>query len=30
MELELAGKFFKIAVINMFQDLKEKVNKMGK
>lgn len=30
MKLELAGKFFKTAIINMFRDLKEKVNKMSK
>lgn len=30
MKLELAGKSFKVAVLNMFKDLKEKVNMMSK
>lgn len=30
LKLELAGKSFKVAIINMFKDFKEKVNIMSK
>lgn len=30
LKLELAGKYFKVAIINIFKDLKEKMDKMSK